>query len=83
MKTIKVIETAINQGLTNSEMDLLAENKNISFADYIGATNANGKYKTKDPIPAGLFIYGESNFISIPDTIFFTEMATKVAFYEL
>ena len=84
MKTLKVLETAINKGLNNSEIDFFADDdERITFGNYLGAVKSNGSEKISDTIAAGLFIWGEENFISIADTIFENGNGDKIAYYKL
>ena len=83
MKTLKVLEAAINNGLNNSTINFFNEDKCMSFEKYIGAINANGKDNIEDTVKAGLFIWMEENFIGIPDTIFEDQFGQKVAYYKL
>ncbi len=84
--TLKVLEKAINDGLSNDRLDFFTEDKALTFEQYNGAFAHWGehrKHKPSDTIPAGLFIYGEDNFIDEPDTVFQTETVGLVAFYQL
>lgn len=81
-RALKALEYAINQGLTNSEIDFFTEPKNITFREYIGARKSEGSFRPDDNIQAGLFIYGEDNFAESPNAVFEIEDC-KVAFYEL
>lgn len=83
MKTLKVLETAISNGLDNSIIIFFSEDKDISFDKYIGAVNANGEDNIEDIVKAGLFIWMKENFISIPDTIFEDQFGQKIAYYRL
>ena len=88
MTTLKVLEQAINEGLTNSDMSFFANNKKITFMQYLFGDSdahtitANGAFGLWDKIPAGLFIWEEENFISIADAIF-SDGKTKIAYYKL
>ena len=65
---------------TMSKLDPLT----VSFKNFIGDLSVNGKYSIDDEVPAGLFIWGEDNFISIPCTVFTNyKNGQKVAFYSL
>lgn len=81
-EALKALEHAINQGLTNSEIDFFTEPKCLTFREYIGAKDASGGFGADDKIPAGLFIYGEENLANAPKAVFDIDDG-KVAFYEL
>lgn len=84
--TLKVLEQAINDGLCNDRLDFFTEDKSLTFEDYNGAFAHWGEHRKHQPtdiIPAGLFIYGEDNFIDEPDTVFQTAEIGLVAFYQL
>ena len=80
---LRGLEIAINQGLDNNSIDFFVDDKNINFSDYIGAINANGEYTINSEVKAGLLIWGNDNFISVPDTIFNVHDGQKVAYYKL
>ena len=83
MKTLRVLERAINRGLDNSSIDFFTDDKNINFSDYIGAVNSNGEHTINSDVKAGLLIWGNDNFISVPDTVFDLRDGQKVAYYKL
>ncbi|MBR0116518.1 MAG: hypothetical protein IJM04_04470 [Prevotella sp.] len=81
--TIRALEAALDNGLDNSQLDFFVEDKGLSFEDYISATGSSGIHKPSGDIPAGLFIFGEENFVGKPDTVFQTAHVGSVAFYQL
>ena len=81
--TIRALEAALDNGLDNSQLDFFVEDKGLSFEDYISATGSSGIHKPSGDIPAGMFIFGEDNFVGKPDTVFHTSECGAVAFYKL
>lgn len=80
---LRVLEKAINNGLTNMSMDFFTQPKEITFGEYISAIDAEGHLSPNDKVPAGLLIWGEDNFVGSPSAVFYLDDASKVAFYEL
>lgn len=82
-KSIEALENALRNGLDNSQLDFFIEDKELTFADYISARESVGCHQPTDNVPAGMFIFGEDNFVGKPDTVFHTSECGAVAFYKL
>ena len=82
MKTIKLLEKAIANGLSNTQIAIYSEQPYLSFEKLLGKCRTNGQHHPTDRAGAGVYIFGEENFIDIPDTIFVGELG-KTGFYAL
>lgn len=83
MRTLKLISELLDAGCDNSNIAVHYEtDHNWSFASFYGVINANGKNCCGDHIKPGVIVWGEENFIGIPDTVFTNSAGDKIGYYE-
>lgn len=84
INTLEVLSQAIRNGLTNGELIVNTKQLTTPFKTFLGNLSVMGIYSIDDIVPAGVFIFGEDNFISSPDAIFTDyKEGFKIGFYTL
>lgn len=85
MTTLKLISKLLDAGCDNSNIAVHYEGEKYlqgTFESIYGAINANGKNCCGDHIKPGVTVWGEENFIGIPDTVFTNAEGYKFGFYD-
>jgi hypothetical protein len=86
MRTIQLLGILIMHGCSNEQIQVIPNDMQISFKDFLGSHSANGSYSIDDFVPSGVFVFGENtikDIDSIPDAIFYSyEYDTKIAFFK-
>lgn len=86
MRTIQLLGTLIMHGCSNEQIQVIPNDMQISFNDFLGECSANGTYSIDDFVPSGVFVFGENNITdvdAIPDAIFYNYVDDfKIAFFK-
>ena len=85
MRTIQLLGMLITNGCGNEQIQVIPNDMQISFKDFLGAHSANGAHSIDDFVPSGVFVYGEDNIAdidAIPDSTFYNYVDNfKIAFF--
>ena len=86
MRTIQLLGTLIMRGYSNEQIQVIPNDMQISFKDFLGAHSANGSHSIDDFIPSGVFVFGEANIESVdafPDATFYNYVEDiKISFFK-